>query len=344
MMRVLPRPLQKLVDSALVQPRQPAFLLTDSEGGVIRWGGDVERYGLKGLQKGRKIEGDPGWLQGLIPLQKPLREDYLYLPWVQVGGNLVADLLLTEGEEGVWILLLEASEEEQQRRQLQQQANEYSLFKEKLGEGLTENLGLQKVTTELEKILDIPAAGLVKRVAVLAVVVRQEGNYRTEIAHGKQLEELDLCSRSLARICRHRGGLVEEEGWGGRLTAVFGLLPAEETPVEQAVSAALEGQEEDRQSDAEVVCALSMGIATGDAVVGIVGHRRRSFRAIGEPGEKAAQLARLARAGEIAIDGSTFAVLGRYERRFAACPERSRVEEGGSRVFVWGRAEKDGDY
>src|SRR4030095_8559106 len=80
-------------------------------------------YGMTGLQKGLRFREQVIFLEGLFPLQDPP----LLLPCVETGSGLFADIHIFSGEDGNWVLLLDATLEELQRRLFHQKANDLSL-------------------------------------------------------------------------------------------------------------------------------------------------------------------------------------------------------------------------
>jgi len=109
--------------SQTIESRSPAYLLVAKDGRLADWGGKLEAYGITGLQKGEYALEQVCFLKGLLPLDGTP----LFLPCVQVESSLPADIHIFPGDEGDWVLLLDATAEEIQRRQFQQKACELSL-------------------------------------------------------------------------------------------------------------------------------------------------------------------------------------------------------------------------
>lgn len=95
------------------------------------------------------------------------------------------------------------------------------------------------------------------------------------------------------------GGTVQGEVRGG-IGAVFGPPRDSEEHEERAVAAAVELAKRAQRGDGTAGQQLSIGLATGEVVVGAVGPLSRlQFLAVGDPAEHALQLARRAQPGEI---------------------------------------------
>jgi len=98
------------------------------DGRLINWGGNLSAYGIKSLKKGEPIWKQVFFLDGLLPLD----DAPLFLECVKAGCGLSADIHIFPGDEGNWILFLDATLEETRRRLLQQKTNELSLLRRKL--------------------------------------------------------------------------------------------------------------------------------------------------------------------------------------------------------------------
>jgi|GEM_PF-1292314 len=107
--------------------RSPAYLQVEPDGSLTAWGGEVDRYGLEGLKLGQSVEQQVFFLAGLLPLDGPA----LFLPCVQAGHGLAADIHVFHRDGYDWVLLLDSTPLAVQGRLAQQQANELSLLHER---------------------------------------------------------------------------------------------------------------------------------------------------------------------------------------------------------------------
>jgi PAS domain S-box-containing protein len=122
-MRDLPPPVLEYLRTLIVENRSLAYLQIDKGGCLSNWGGNLAAYGMTGLHKGLPVREQVVFLEGLFPLQDPP----LLLPCVETGSGLFADIHIFSGEDGNWVLLLDATPEEVQRRLFHQKANDLSL-------------------------------------------------------------------------------------------------------------------------------------------------------------------------------------------------------------------------
>ena len=122
-MRDLSPPILEYLRTLIVDNRLLAYLQIDKGGCLSNWGGNPAAYGMTGLRKGLPVGEQVIFLEGLLPLQ----DSPLLLPCVETGSGLFADIHIFSGEDGNWVLLLDATPEELQRRLFHQKANDLSL-------------------------------------------------------------------------------------------------------------------------------------------------------------------------------------------------------------------------
>ncbi|MFK0732017.1 MAG: hypothetical protein ACFKPT_16805 [Gloeotrichia echinulata GP01] len=110
-----------------LQNRSLAYLLAQKDGSLSAWGGKLTEYGVTNLRKGENVEEQVFFLVGLLPL-----DDFpLFLPHIKTNYGICADIHIFPTQEGDWVLLLDASSDEKRLSLIQQQANEFSLLREK---------------------------------------------------------------------------------------------------------------------------------------------------------------------------------------------------------------------
>lgn len=122
-MHDLPPPILEYLCTLIVDKRSLAYLQTNKGGCLSDWGGNLVAYGITGLRKGLPIGEQVIFLEGLLPLQ----DSPVLLPCVETSSGLFADIHILSGEDGNWVLLLDATPEELQRRLFHQKANDLSL-------------------------------------------------------------------------------------------------------------------------------------------------------------------------------------------------------------------------
>lgn len=112
----------------LVKNRSLAYVLVGEDGALIESGGALSAYGLENVQTGERLAKELFFLEGLLPLEG----DPVFLPRVKTESGLSADIHIVSGEEGDWILLLDATLDEARERLLQQRTNELGLLRRRL--------------------------------------------------------------------------------------------------------------------------------------------------------------------------------------------------------------------
>ncbi len=119
----LPTPIFDFMLALTLDNRSPAYLLVANDNLLSDWGGELEAYGMTGLQKGVSIGEQVLFLEGLLPLE----ESPFFLPYVETDSGLSADVHIFRADQGTWVLLLDATGDAKTRKQIQQRANDLSL-------------------------------------------------------------------------------------------------------------------------------------------------------------------------------------------------------------------------
>jgi len=123
-MAELPRPVTEYLYQAMGADRWPAYLEVTADGILQSFGGQADRYGLAGLSRGKPVQDQVVFLQGLLPT----RGRRSCLPCVRVGSGAPADIHLFQDRDADWVLLLDASAFDARLRAVQQ-----ALYDRRLG-------------------------------------------------------------------------------------------------------------------------------------------------------------------------------------------------------------------
>jgi len=119
----LPEPIQKFLVKLISDTRLPAYMFIQSDGILKLSGGMLSVYGIGALNNDKPISEQVLFLEGLLPLTS----SPLFLPHLNIDNNFAADVYLFNGNEGTWIVMLDASSEVRKRKPLQQKAHDLSL-------------------------------------------------------------------------------------------------------------------------------------------------------------------------------------------------------------------------
>jgi len=111
----LPPPIRDFLLALADDTLSPAYLLVN-ETKLVEWGGDLESYGVEGLQKDMDLTDHVAFLTGVLPLA----DSSLFLPRIQTKTGVFADVYLFGRGFGTWVLLLDATADTLRRYTMQQ--------------------------------------------------------------------------------------------------------------------------------------------------------------------------------------------------------------------------------
>ena len=273
-------------------------------------GGSWSNYFSQAPSIGDDISNSCVMLQGMLPLQ----EDF-ELPHMQILDDKYTDILAFHDEHADWLILLDVTDHVLQLQQYQQAANELHLLKDQLHRTLGRYVGEQVASKAIKGELTFNADGERKVISTLFVDIRGFTTYNEKVDAQEVMNTLNAYMNCMLEPILANHGLVDKI-MGDGVMAVFGLLESDKNSVEDAYLAGLGIQERIRMLNKErgnahqEVLGVGVGIATGDAVLGILGsHERRAFTAIGKHVNLAARLESSARVGEILLDEATLNTL-----------------------------------
>jgi len=149
---------------------------------LLEWGGALDSYGLRGLEKNMQVADHVAFLAGVLPVDA----GGVFLPNVQTTSEVFADVYFFRRPQGTWILLLDATPNVRKRRALQQRAYDISLRAADLEQ---EGKALYDVNSMLEQRVSEQTAEL-----SLTVVRLQQ-----ELAESKRTERALTLSESRFR-------------------------------------------------------------------------------------------------------------------------------------------------
>lgn len=116
----LPSPVANYLLASQIERRSPAYLLLNTRGELLKWGGKTNLYGFDRLAKRQLLREQLSFLIGTLPLPGPST----CLNFVKLRSEVFADVHLISTKEGTWVVFLDASAEAAQLSSAQQKRNE----------------------------------------------------------------------------------------------------------------------------------------------------------------------------------------------------------------------------
>jgi class 3 adenylate cyclase len=303
----IPQPVREYIHEHVTEQLFAAFMGVDGDGLLVTWGGPLSRYGIEKPSAGCPVVDLAPFLEGTLPL----RGEPLLLPQIQTVQATYADIHLFPGKGFDWVVLLDRTRESLSQQLMQQRRNELALLRDLHSRILDQFLG-KKVASDLAGgLLKLKEEGERRVITVLFADVRGSTAFSERHPPEVVFRTLSLYLRAMLGPILLEAGLVDKL-IGDGVMAIFGLVPSTSPAPTLAVHAATHMLEEvDRVNQERAVGGLEeleigIGIATGPAVLGILGTKeRRAFSAIGHHVNLAARLEGRAGPREIAIDSST---------------------------------------
>ena len=249
-------------------------------------------------------------LQGMLPIHEPFE-----LPHMQLMDNQYTDIIALEDETCDWLLFLDVTHSVLELQRYQQAANELHLLKDQLDRTLSRHIGQEIAQLALNGDIQLNTDGERKTISTLFVDIRGFTNYNEKVDAQEVMNTLNAYMHEMLGSILDNHGIIDKI-MGDGIMAIFGIASSENYHVEDAFQAGLTIQKRvqtlngQREKNQQEVLGVGVGIATGDAVLGILGsHERRAFTVIGKHVNLAARLESNARAGEILVDKTTLLAL-----------------------------------
>ncbi len=314
-----PRQILDYIQQIIVEIRSPAYLFIAKDGHLLDWGGSLETYGIINLEKGQQIETKVFCLQGLLPLDNfPI-----FLQCIEMQDNIYADIHMFSGNQGDWVLLLDATLNQVRQSAVQQKGNELSLVREKQSKILAQYLGKDVAESLAQGEFTLAQKGERSEVSILFADIRGFTSYSEKQPPEKVFKTLNLYLPAMIQPVLDEAGMVDKL-IGDAVMGIFGVLPATDSPPKQAIKAALQMIEavnnvsKMQQDGNEINLKIGVGIATGPVALGILGSKdRRTFTAIGHHVNLAARMESQASPDEILVDENTFAKIDDFQTFFS---------------------------
>src|SRR5262245_5059037 len=107
--------------------RAVAHLLVDAEQVLVDAGGDLDHYGLTGLQPQHEACTQLPFLEGLLPLQ----DTPFLLPSIEMPSGRVADIHFLVEDQATRVVLLDVTAESSETRKIHQKAHDMTLLSQR---------------------------------------------------------------------------------------------------------------------------------------------------------------------------------------------------------------------
>jgi len=308
MSHTLPPPLYQYMANHSIRQLEPAWLQLEKHGHrIISIGGAWQHYGTPAPQVGEKADERFDILMGMLPLESGFE-----LPQVQLQDEQYTDIVAIQDTACDWLLFCDVTQSTLQLQQYQQVSNDLILLKAKMRQTLHRYVGHEVVQRIEQGDMQLDAAGERKHITTLFVDIRGFTPFNERHDAQEVMKTLnDYMDCMLPAIMRHHG--MVDKIMGDGIMAIFGILPHNNPANVHALQAATDmihrvhQENQKRKGLRQEQLGIGVGIASGEAVLGILGsHHRRTFSAIGRHVNLAARLESNARVGEILIDEATY--------------------------------------
>jgi hypothetical protein len=118
----IPFSIARYIRSVWMSRTSVAYLLLNKEGQILEYGGMLEHYGLSNLRIGTAAVDHVGFLEGMLPIEKPE-----VLEFLRTESGRSAHIHFVPYENGIWVILFDATAEHDKQQRTQQRLNELSL-------------------------------------------------------------------------------------------------------------------------------------------------------------------------------------------------------------------------
>ncbi|MDQ6990691.1 MAG: adenylate/guanylate cyclase domain-containing protein [Mariprofundaceae bacterium] len=308
----LPLPLYQHIASHTIQQLEPAWLqLEKGSERIIQVGGAWQYYCQQMPQAGQQASDVFDVLIAMLPISESFE-----LPQVQLQDGKYTDIFGLCEPHHDWLLFCDVTQNTLNIQQYHQISNDFILLKAQMKQTLHRYIGHEVSERIAQGEMQLDAAGERKTIATLFVDIRGFTPFNERHDAQMVMQTLnDYMNGMLPAILQHHG--MVDKIMGDGVMAVFGVLPSENHCCLDAfhsakqIIQAIYTLNQHRLSSGLEQLGIGVGIASGEAVLGILGsHERRAFTAIGRHVNLAARLESNARVGEILIDKTVHQTLG----------------------------------
>jgi len=280
-------------------------------GKAIAWGGNFSTYGIETIRPDHDVESLFPSLTGMLDgLEEPLS-----LLYMELYEGIYTHVHLFHKNHSDWLLLLDVTALGKHDESVQQTANEHILHAAQQDKIMTRYLGYNIASRLASNMPHLQSKGERRYITTMFTDVRSFTPFNESHDPEVVMKTINQYLDAMLGGILDAGGVIDKIVGDG-VMAVFGILPHEESSEQQAMNAAQMIQmrvaklNKQRENDGLLQLGVGIGIASGEAVLGVLGsHDRRTISAIGPNVNLAARLESQAKAGEIALDYTTFSAI-----------------------------------
>lgn len=331
-----PQAIQHFLTEHIIGHFKPAWICMQ-HGKVLKHDGDFSMYGVNKVHQGDEVESLFPALMGMLThLDTPLS-----LMYMELFDGIYAHVHLFHEEDHDWLVMFDVTELGEKEQRVQQVANEQTLRGAKQAKIMDRYLGRAIADRLSLGMANLHAEGERRHIATLFADVRGFTVFNESHDPTIVMATINEYLNTILKPILDEKGVIDKITGDGAM-AVFGIIPNSQTGEIHAMRAAREIQKSVAELNKER-CHLGLeqlgvgvGIACGEAVLGILGNRdRRTFSAIGRHVNLAARLESQAKAGDIVLDQPTFQALGEPEDLIETRIQQLKGIEGETLLHVF---------
>jgi len=307
----LPQPLYQHIANHTIQQLEPAWLqLKKGSDCITQAGGAWQHYCPQQPQIGQHATILCDALMGMLPITENFE-----LPQIQLQDGKYTDIFALSGEQHDWLLFCDVTLNTLQLQQYQQVSNDLTLLKAQMKQTLHRYIGHEISERIAQGDMQLDTAGERKTIATLFVDIRGFTPFNERHDAQVVMQTLNDYMHCMLPAIMQQHGMIDKI-MGDGVMAVYGILASDKDCCLNALHSAKQmiqavyALNKQRLNQGLEQLGIGVGIASGEAVLGILGsHERRTFTAIGRHVNLAARLESNARVGEILLDQATYQAL-----------------------------------
>lgn len=311
----MPQVLYKHLAEHNVQQFEPAWIqLEAGSSNIMSVGGHWQSYFEVCPVVGDDLLESCAELMGILPIVEDIE-----LPQIQLREACYTDISCIHGADCDWVVFRDVSQQTLQLQKYQQVSNELVLLKGQLKQTLERYVGHEVAGRVVSGRLRIDEAGERRLISTLFVDIRGFTPFNESHDVQMVMQTLNEYLKCMIEPIMYESGMVDKI-MGDGVMAVFGVLASDSCGATCAFAAAqgmlqrVKQLNEQRYEQGLEQLGVGVGIATGEALLGMLGtHERRSFTAVGRHVNFAARLESNARVGEILLDEESYKALTQGE-------------------------------